>query len=596
MVDLRVGLETARRALLSAQVALDTVSHNIANANKEGYKRQRVELATLEPIRISTLAGPGFVGIGADVDRIIRLRDAFLEQGLLTETGVRGSLSAMDEVLSRLEALFGEPGEGGLRARLEEFFNAWEELSNNPESFTLRSNLREVAQNLISAVDRIKRGLDDEIRNLNRLMEIKVEQVNNLAQQIAEINIRLSTREGGQGEANDLRDESERLAAKLAQLVNINTQREADGTLTVQIGSFNLVEKGQVNRIRMELKFDDPLHRQLEFETGTPLRLLSGELKGLVDVRDQVVPDLKLKVNRLVSVLVNSVNRLHEEQFGLDGTSGRPFFEQIKTGEIRGGVPLPADLTLDTTLDELGITPGDFFVGQARVIIDPSEVRPGTAITLRELFDRITQADPTLRVRLIPPPPSGLPSIVIEQFNPPTADQEIDLARGTSNVLDVLGLDPDAEVRTAGTAQFSDAMSSFDLSFPIKDSLDAIAAAAPAEDGGFTGPGDNRGALNIAALKSATGLIEGEGLFEFYNSFISGLGVLAQQNRRSLSAQDLVIKQLKERIESVSGVNIDEEAIQMLRYQRSFQAASRMVTAIDEALDTIINRMGLVGR
>lgn len=595
--------------MTAAQSALDTVSHNIANTNTEGYSRQRVVQVASPPLPVPGVlmgTGAGQVGTGVTVDAFIRIRDQFLEQIYRRENGVGGRIEVLRDGLERVESIFNEPGQNGFANVLEQFWNAWEVLSLEPEGQSARANLREVSQTLINTIRDMDGRFDEEFRRVNDLVKTKVTEINNLTSQIADLNAEIASIEGtGNKNANDLRDRRDLIISKLSRLININVHEDPQGFYTVSVAGHPLVQDRFSTKLRLESEATLIGEKvNVKLDSGFDLDLRQGELAGLIQFRDEALSAVRHDFNVAVSAVVNRVNELHRQGFGLDGIAGRDYFVDVVTSRLDGLTAIPSATGLDTTLFELGVTSGDFFIGKARIQITEDEVRSGSTTTLRDILNRISNATDA-RVR------GGLENVLgtdivrLSLHNPPDVNDPnselgfynaISAKAGTSNFLSSLGLVPTSEVVVPQDPTFINIAKTIRLNPLIERNLNVIGAAQGTDDGLFSGPGDNRIALAMADLKNQAEFAEGDSIFGYYRSVVTGLGVRVQEATRISSNQELIIEQVDNRREAVAGVDLNQEAVDMIRFQRALEAAARMISSLDQVLDRIINGMGIVGR
>lgn len=470
------GFEIAKSGLFASQKALDVTSHNVANANTPGYTRQRVELAATAPptsLGMNDIYGQGRIGAGVDVTGINQIRDTFLDAQYRIENSVYGEWDAKTQVLDSLEAIFNEPSDSGIATVIGQFFDAWEELSKNPESLSTRALVRERGVAVVQSIRTTYAKLVDKREEINQNIVTRIGEVNSYARRISELNDQIYKFELNGDKANDLRDERNLLLDKLSELVNINSYEDSRGRMRVDIGGQALVD--HTNYYEIEAKADPSdlnMVSPVWKATGTDVSIKSGRIKGMLDARDgSGDPEYKgvkyyiTEWNKFASELISEVNDIHDDGYGL-----------------------------------------------------------GTAGNIHLFFD------------------------------------------GTGAV-------------------------DMDISDDIKNDLNNIAAATTA---GL--PGDNTNALKMIDLRADT-TIFGEGSFEdFTRSLVSNLGVDTQQAERMMTNQSVLIQQIDNNRQSVSGVSMDEEMTDMIKYQHSYNAAARMITAIDEMIDTLVNKMGIVGR
>ncbi|HHY92257.1 MAG TPA: flagellar hook-associated protein FlgK [Firmicutes bacterium] len=462
---------------MAQQRALETTSHNIANANTKGYSRQEAVLATTTPYSYPGM-GAGQVGTGVAVQRLRRLRESFLDAQFRNESKALGRWEVRRDTLEKLEAILNEPGDNGLSKLMDRFFAAWQELAKNPDGdqgLAVRSVVRQEGIALSEAFNHLAAQLNDLTADLNTSIGVRVNEVNSLARQIRDLNAQIVKAESGNMAANDLRDRRDLLLDDLAKVVPIQVEEDRYGAVSIVVRDHTLLSGQQVN----ELGFD-PSTGKVTWPDGVELVAgahLYGSLEGLQEARDSVVADYKDQLDKLANYIAQAVNAQHKAGAGLDGTTGVDFFE------------------------------------------------------------------------------------------------------GTD----------------AGSLKVSDA---------IMGNLETIAAAAPAYDDDHNPvpppPGDGSNALLIAQLKNGWDS-NGDGKIDVvfsgeYNAWVADLGVKGQEASRMVDNQELLTEQLDSRRQAVSGVSLDEEMTNMVRFQQAYNAAARVITAVDEMLDTLINRTGLAGR
>lgn len=596
-----LGLETSKKGLLTARAALDVTGHNIANANTEGYSRQRVNISASEPLSFPgafVTIRPGQVGTGATVTSITRIRSIYIESQLHQENGSQTLYQTMSESYIRIEDIFNEPSDNGLNSLMDNFFNAWEDLSNDPESASTRTNLAQAGIAMTEFVNEQDRRMDREIANINEQMQDRVDRLNQLNEQISVINRQIiqieSGGDSGQMKANDLKDQRDLMIEEVSKIVNARVLHNTDGSISVLVQGHPMVSGVDFHGIRLQQNEDDLKRPYIEFtKSRIRLDIRSGELGGMIQMRDVEIPTVRLEQEKLVTAFTNRVNKLHIDGYGLDGLKGRSFFRDYRTEQYGGSLALPGGTTLDSTLDQLGLTSGDFFIQGQRIEITPAEVLASTAITLRDLFERVERATQDVRISI--DGSLGFNRIVLEQYNPVDADTKLSIKDGSSNFFEKLGLDNATHQEFFIDPPYRNSMYNFGLNPQILSNLDSIAAAS--DDGtGFPGPGDNRTALAIADLRNDSRALLNSSFGEYYQGLVSSIGATALTAQRSNSTQTLVVEQLIERRLEISGVNLDEEAVNIVKYQSAYEANARALNVVDEVLDLIVNRLGTVGR
>ena len=322
MPGLFQALEIGKRAILTHQVSLQTLGHNIANVNTPGYTRQRVDITNTFPEESSF----GSVGTGVRVSNIRHIRDLFLGNQYRQENKSLGQWSYKEKTLRQVEELFGEPNDNALSDQLNKFFASWNDLAHNPDT---RNSVLSEACLLANRFHELADQLTTLQSSIDREMVTVTREINGLANEIARLNHEIKRSEIGAATANDLRDMRDLLIDKLSTLVDVNTRDEEYGVVVVMVGSMQLVDDNHALQIGVEIANDNgSLKHNLMWQgTKIPFNNLDGRLKGLVDSRDEIIPRHLEQLNALTRTLVEEVNTLHRSGYGLDGSTGTNFFD-----------------------------------------------------------------------------------------------------------------------------------------------------------------------------------------------------------------------------------------------------------------------------
>lgn len=483
----------ATSGLFASQRALDTTSHNISNANTIGYSRQ----ITLQRATVPTYSPSGMVGTGVETYDIIRMRSAYLDVKYWGQNKTCKEWSIKEEQLETLEGVFNEPSNTGIRVVMDEFFAALEELSKQPGDSTCRVAVAEKANMLTTTINRNGRELINSIRDVNFSVENKVDEINSLSEQIANLNKNIFSLELGGNKANDLRDQRNVLLDQLSSIVNVTVSEmpgpNGNNYLDVKIGGITLINHISYNKLTTEDCVDTPpdtYYADLEAlgggkiskvvwegVSGQEVNIESGELKGLLDIRDgngedfnyRGIPYYLDKLNEFASSFTAVFNAQHNQGVDYNGNQGQNFFYE------------------DGTVNCI-----NFKVDPA-ITADPNRIAASTS------------------------------------------------GNGESNNDNV------------------------DLLIELRETK-----------------------INFGTL---TGTPD-----DFIKSILSSLAVDSNQAKRMASNTQALVAQTENRRLSMSGVSLDEEMTNMVRFRQAYNASARMVTTLDGVLDTTINRLGLVGR
>jgi flagellar hook-associated protein 1 FlgK len=386
-------------------------------------------------------------------------------------------------------------------------------------------------------------------------------------------------------------DARDRLVDQITKLSGATTREETDGSTTVNLGGRLLVSGSRANSITAELT---PLasgkasHTLTWWPGSGNVEGSGGTLGGLLQMRDAIIPEKLTKINLLASTIVTQVNAQHAKGMGLGVyatmTTGTDFFDTQRS---------------ITTLQATGLgdvlTAGSITIGSTQINIDPST---------KSLNDVLAQIATALGAGSTASIDDATGRIVLTYAaaGSPTIGADGD----SSNFLQIVGL-RGGSTTGSGTLTTTGAVavplvraSSMSLSPTVGSDTQAIRASGRTLNAAgvyvSTGTGDNSNSLAINALSTTQMSALGSSTFDdYYASLIGELGVQSRQSLDMATTQKALVDHLTTRRESNSGVNLDEEAAQLIRFQRAYQAAARGITALDDLLTTVIDRMGRVG-
>ncbi|SDL67606.1 flagellar hook-associated protein FlgK [Halarsenatibacter silvermanii] len=330
-------LNTALSSLQSHQKALDTTGHNIANADTDGYTRQRAELAATRPYskpgrNMPTSAGQ--VGTGVEVQQISRLRDNFIDGQLRRQNQIGGYWNQRSEGLERLELIFNEPSENNLDQAMIDFRDGLSELSNEPESRSARTTVRERGVTLADSFNDIYRQMREYQNSLDGEVEAGVDEINSIFDRIAELNEQIIAVKGSGNQPNDLMDTRDRLLDELNELADISVSEQASGSINITMGGTQVVTGKNVKPLGVR-ENDDGLNEVYHQHTGERANIAGGELSGLLEIRDEEIGGLSSEghdsgyideLNDMARAFADHFNDVHKSGYDLNGDPGEEFF------------------------------------------------------------------------------------------------------------------------------------------------------------------------------------------------------------------------------------------------------------------------------
>lgn len=345
MPGLFQGLEVGKRALLTSQLTLQTIGHNIANVNTPGYTRQRVTITSSLPESQTY----GTVGSGVEVKDIRQIRDLFLGQQYREANKSLGEWTYKEKVLSQIESLFNEPNDNTLSDLMNNFWNSWDDFSKQPSSSTrdqvisqtllMTNGFHELAEQLHD----LKASIDSDIGNFTY-------DINQITTEIANLNHQIARLEMGNSKANDLRDKRDLLVDNLSDLINVNTMENPDGQMTVYIGAMSIVNGNTALHIEDVVgnKNGELTHTLMWEGSDVELTNTAGQLSALVDLRDEIIPNYMEQLDLLASTIAEQVNSIHVNGVTADGRTGIPFFDidSMSAATIRINEAITSDPTM----------------------------------------------------------------------------------------------------------------------------------------------------------------------------------------------------------------------------------------------------------
>jgi flagellar hook-associated protein 1 FlgK len=612
-------------ALLAFQRALANSSHNIANATVEGYTRQRVELAN----RSGDGLRNNYVGAGVQIVGVTRLSDTLVTNRLLDSQGEIGRLDLVNGFALRIDQQFTD-ATTGLSQPYSAFFDAAQGVAAEPASQAARTELLGRAEALVARFDGLQGGLDQIDREINARLSGGAEEVNRLATEIARLNVEIA-RNGPANASPDLLDQRDRLVSQVATLTGVTTLPQEDGALNVfTTGGQPIVVGATASRfITVQDDFrNDRVVLALETTTGT-VRLgagsISGELGGALSARADLVDAGRAELGRIATTLAEIVNGQSAAGLDLNGNVGTDFFalaaptplaNRNNTGTATlavdiadvgtlDGVPLEfrydgatwtarrADTGAPVALAGLGTVVSPFAVNGIEVVVSGA-----AAANDRFLIEPTSNAARDIAVAINDPNRIAAASRIR-----PSADLT-NLGQGRVVSLAVLDA-TDPALTTPSTIQFL-TPTTFSLNggpaqpYTPGADIDAngwrlvLDGVPRAGDTFRVGPNvasssDNTNMRAWAQLDDARVLSAGaNSLNDAIVAQTTRIGSAARESSFSLDSQNAIDEALVQQRESLSGVNLDEEAADLLRFQQAYQAAAQVISIADNIFQTFL--------
>ena len=633
-------------ALNAAQIGMATTEHNIANANTPGFTRQVVETAASLPQQY----GSGFIGQGTNVSTIKRVYNEFLAGQIMSEQSYSSHLDGYYAEIKQIDNVLADAS-AGLSPALQDFFSAVNGVSSSPGSVPTRQSLLSSAQSLVSRFQSLNQRLVDMGNDINSQIGYSVASINGMAKQIASLNQTIVIAQNSTGHPpNDLLDQRDLLVAELNKEIKANIIKENDGSYNVYVGNGqSLVVGMQSFTLQSIQSLTDPSKLDIAYTgsiPGTFIRLQQsslqgGHLGGLLDFRANTLDATQNALGHVAMGLAGGFNAQHQLGQDLNGTLGGNFFNQPvpqvtpnANNALNGSVavvsasisdysaltgsdyslqyngasgymltrlsdntvttyptlPQSVDgITINTTA---GGVPGDIYLirptaNGARdfsvAILDPAKIAAAAPIrTATPLTNLGTGKISDGSINPVPVTPDLLHPATDQDLQQPvtitfTSATTYDVT-GTGVGLPALGLTytPGADISYNGwTVQITGSPATGDI-FTIGPNIGATA--------------DNRNALLLASLQTQNTMLGNSTSFQgAYSRLVSQIGNKTRELDVTSQAQASLLDLSIREQQSLSGVNLDEEAANLMRYQRAYQAAAKALQVANNMFDAIIN-------
>jgi flagellar hook-associated protein 1 FlgK len=643
--------QTSVSGMLAYQKALATTSHNINNINTPGFSRQRTDFATLTP---SLVAG-GWLGAGVGVESITRMADELRSQSVRVNSSEHGRLDSFRELSGRIDSLLADK-DAGLAPAMQAFFNSVQAASVDPSDSTARNVMLTEAQNLASRFHFLDSRLTELDAEVNSRIDLVVDEINELAGGVARLNRDIAIALGRSAGAppNDLLDQRDALLERISERVGTQVLQHKDGTVSVFIGNGQaLVTGAETNRLTTVGDEYERSRREIAFVSNSgPVNIsrniAGGSLGGLLDFRRESLDVIRNELGQTATALTIQFNQQHRMGVSFDGgrmQAGGDFFKmqnaQVLASNRNGGSGQP---TVTINPDQLGdLTSSDYRLQFNNGSWQLTRLDDGTRWTVPA-----NPAPDGLVIGNFPANPVNGDSFQIRPTRQAAMGMDVAITRPSeiawaNPALAGEATGPNGEAINTGSGKIGGVaftgdvaayMQSGEVTLTYRQDADgagnpgfmigagpgfipydgtpashdiAVAggsiridlAGVPAEGDVFViqpnrqGRGDNANLLALANIKDKAALKGGDStLHEFYSGMVGRAGAQSLRANINLEAQQVLLDQAQAARDSVSGVNLDEEAANMLRYQQAFQASAQLIVVANTLFHSLLDAVG----
>jgi len=616
--------------LRTAQAQLLTTSHNIGNASTPGYNRQQAIAST----NIPDMRGNGFVGQGVQVSTVQRIFSQFLFTQSLQTQNQSSQLDSYYNEIKQLDNLLADTS-SGLTPALHAFFNAVQDVAANPASVPSRQAMLSNAEALAGRFQSMDQRFSEVREGVNSQLTSSVDEINSLAKQIGRMNLNIQTVEGSSGgqPANDLRDQRDALIRDLSKLANVSVVRQDNGHHNVFIGNGQaLVVGSETMTLKTVPSREDPQRLTVAMDLGSKTVLIpehqlqGGSMGGLIAFRNETLDPAQNEFGLLALGLAKTFNDQHRLGQDLSGLLGEDFFkvpepeilsardnasDSSVTAIVSDVSALTAsDYRLDSdgsnytltrltdntvitapttglplTLDGLSVTSGSMLAGEHFVIQPTREAARNIQVAISDTA-KIAAAAPIRTEAATSNTGAG-------KISAGKVDARDTNLQEPVKIIFHSPFDGKFKIEGTGAAATNQSYTSgADISF---NGLTVQISGEPAAGDIFTikantsGVADNRNALLLAGLQTEKTLLGGTASLQSgYARLVSQIGNQTRELEVMNTAQANLLAQTDQSLQSLSGVNLEEEAANLLRYQQAFQASSKVIEVSNTLFDTLL--------
>jgi len=623
------GIEIAKRGLNAHNQGLMTTGHNLTNASTEGYSRQRVQLSEMDPIYAPELnreETAGQIGEGVVITSIERVRDNLLEGRIVSESGLEGYWATRDNYVGALEQTLNEPADSSVRGLMDKFWDSWQELSLRPQDGAAREAVLSRGTALTEGIRDRYRRLTDIRGTIDGDVRGQVSQVNDLTRRIAELNGEIAKSRALGDNPNDLMDQRDLLVEKLGHMIPISVDNRDSDEFMVHVDGIVLVQGRNARGLEMGAPDEDGYAAPVWADTKLALSPKGGSLGALLELRDVDVKREIQSLDTMALTFSDLVNETHRAAYGANGKTGLDFFKEWPfINNLAGNYDRNGDGAYDSSYI-YRMTGGNSLQAQEQVglagSIKLSGPRGDVSVpyyptdTVADLVARINNAgaevtarltsDGKLQLRATPAASKEDPSFVIRHVEDSgqflVGYAGVLKASGAAGAYDWGKADAVLGLRTAGadgaggaeyaTAPLSHPSGWIEVSEAIRNDTGSIAAGFGA-NGKPAEAGDGTAALAIARLRSQPVMVGSLRTFDdHFAEEVARIGLKGEEAARANETHARIGKDLRDTRSSLSGVNMDEELANMIKFQHGYAAAAKFCSTVDSMLDTIINRLG----
>lgn len=562
-MSLLSALQIGQSGLAANQLGIQVTGNNISNSGTAGYTRQTVGLTEANPQQINTQES---LGTGVQAGSITRTADEALNASLNDANADQNSASTLSSYLTQVQTTFGTLNSNDLSSQVSSFFNSFSTLANNPTDAGQQNAVVQNGVALTQSMQALRAQLSSIQTNANTQLTTLAQQANSLIQSIAALNGQIAA--SGGSSANTLLDQRDQAISSLSKLVNVNSIPQANGQTNVLIGSIPVVQGSTARAIGTTTGTTgtgtQAVTNLVFTDNNDPITVTSGQIAGLINARDNGITPAISTLDTFAAGLIQTVNSIYSQGQAATGFSSVTATNADKNpgaalNAATTGLSFPA--TNGTfTISETDQSTGQTTSRQIAVSLNSN----GTPTTLSSLASSLSDTNLSATV-------DSAGHLSITSTNP---NVTFSFSNDSSGVLASLGINT---YFTGSNAQ----------NIGVNASLVNTPSLLATGRNNISGSNGNAQAVALGYSANST-LLGGQNLQNYYTNYIGTLASQTQAATNNSTAASTVYSALFSQQQSVSGVNMDEEAINLMTYQRAYQGSANYLNVVNQMMTTLL--------
>jgi len=636
-----LGIEIGKRGVLTHQTGLNVISHNLANSANESYSRQKVEIGTLPPLynpSFNRENSKGQIGQGGSVVSVERVRDDFIDSRIMEEASGLAFYKTRDFFMKQIEHIINEPNGPSLKEKFDDFVKSWNDVALLPEDPGARNALVTSSQNMLGYIRDHYENLNKTRMHVDALVRDKVSEINSLAEKIRDLNVEIVKVQALGDNPNDLLDKRDQLIEKLSSIVDINVVKSNNNEIIVYLDSKALIQGIKVTKLEISDEPNTGMARVI-WEYGEEAKINSGELAALLEIRDKDIANTMKKLDNFLVQMVDAVNDIHKTGFGIAPNTGLNFFEvKTITTDVNGNYDVNKDGQFDSTyIFKISGTKKvklDDVIGESGFInLGPDDTGKDVIIaykdtdTVRNIINKINSSGARITAHIdtegrlvfkgLYSESKDYPDFIIRHLEDSgvflTSFTGILKESGPNGAFDYRKINEANKLSGDFSVGYQKNISSWSKldDAILRNPMNIAARRGKDIDGDekndiANGKGDGLNALRIVALLTSQNdkssldmnakadtmpLMIDKNVTSFrpyFDSIVANIGEVAKSDKLNFDKQTVLVTGLKNMREKVSGVNIDEELVNLIKFQQGYQASAKIIQTMDNMLDIIM--------